>query len=64
MVDTIEKWANDSNRKYGDVELLQTDYGYHIVYYISQSTEYKLQCVSAIKAEDEQRILDTYNIKK
>jgi len=33
-VEPFLKWAIDSSRKAGDVELVETQYGYHIMYYV------------------------------
>lgn len=34
MVDSFETWALDSSRKAGDVGIVQTEYGYHIMYFV------------------------------
>ena len=39
MVKPFEEWCFDASRKTGDYGLVQTDYGYHIMYYVrSQET--------------------------
>lgn len=37
MVKPFEDWCFDDSRQYGDTGLVQTDYGYHIMYYVSSS---------------------------
>lgn len=33
-VDSFTDWANDASRKSGDVEIIESEYGYHIMYYV------------------------------
>jgi hypothetical protein len=35
MVEPFEDWCFDENRKYGDTGLVQTNYGYHIMYFVA-----------------------------
>ena len=37
MVEPFESWAYDSARKAGDTGIVQTDYGYHIMYFVGVS---------------------------
>ena len=37
MVTEFEDWCYDEERKVGDYDLVQTDYGYHIMYYVGES---------------------------
>jgi len=37
MVKPFEEWCFDDSRAYGDTGLVQTDYGYHIMYYVSST---------------------------
>lgn len=34
MVDSFDKWIFDESRKEGDVEIIESEYGYHIMYYV------------------------------
>ena len=34
MVDSFDKWIFDKSRKEGDVEMIESEYGYHIMYYV------------------------------
>jgi parvulin-like peptidyl-prolyl isomerase len=36
-VDSFKNWAIDANRKEGDVELIESEYGYHIMYFVGYS---------------------------
>ena len=38
--ENFENWALDPARKYGDVDIVQTQYGYHIMFFISKCPEY------------------------
>ena len=35
MVENFEKWCFDESRKEGDTEVVETEYGYHVMYYVS-----------------------------
>ena len=37
MVDTFSTWCFDSDRKSGDTAIVQSQYGYHIMYFVGQS---------------------------
>ncbi|MBQ7542337.1 MAG: peptidylprolyl isomerase [Clostridia bacterium] len=34
MVDSFDSWIFDAKRKEGDVEIVESEYGYHIMYYV------------------------------
>ena len=36
-VSEFDKWCFDENRQKGDVEIIETEYGFHIMYYIGES---------------------------
>ena len=36
MVSTFNAWCFDSSRKSGDVAIVKTEYGYHVMYYVSE----------------------------
>ncbi len=37
MVEPFENWCFDEARKEGDVEIVETEFGYHIMYYVGES---------------------------
>jgi len=37
MVEPFENWAIDEARKEGDVEIVETEYGYHVMYFIDNA---------------------------
>ena len=36
-VDAFDKWCFDENRKPGDTEVIETEYGYHVMYFVETS---------------------------
>ena len=40
MVDAFDKWCFDESRKYGDTDLVETEYGVHIMFYVSDDGNY------------------------
>lgn len=40
MASEFENWAMDDSHKYGDVEIVKTIHGYHIMYFIFRGPEY------------------------
>ena len=39
MVDSFNNWCFDENRKPGDTGIVETSYGYHVMYFVGQSGE-------------------------
>ncbi len=39
MVENFEKWCFDPARKAGDTGIVETEYGYHIMYFVKSNTE-------------------------
>ena len=40
MVEAFNDWCFDASRKPGDTDIVKTDFGYHIIYYVSATDEY------------------------
>ncbi len=38
MVDSFDKWIFDDSRKEGDVEIVESEYGYHIMYFVGNKS--------------------------
>ena len=55
MVTNFNDWAFDASRQAGDVDVIETDYGWHVMYFSGFGTNYRLKLV-----EDAQRS-DAYN---
>ena len=42
MVSAFNDWCFDANRKPGDVEVVETEYGYHLIYFVkTQNVQYR-----------------------
>lgn len=41
MVAAFNDWCFDSSRKTGDTDVVETDYGYHIMYFVSNTNHYQ-----------------------
>lgn len=39
MVEAFEDWCYDESRQAGDVEIIETDYGYHIMYFVGNTEQ-------------------------
>ena len=39
MVETFNDWCFDESRTAGDVDIIETDYGYHIMYYVGEGLD-------------------------
>lgn len=52
-VEAFRDWAIDAGRREGDVELVKTEYGWHIMYYVSTDDPiWKLDTASALLQQD------------
>lgn len=40
MVEAFNDWCFDEGRQSGDTDIVETDFGYHIMYFVSQTEEY------------------------
>ena len=49
-VESFRNWATDSSRKVGDTGIVESTYGYHVMYFSGFGTNYRMKLV-----EDEQR---------
>ena len=60
MVENFDKWCFDSTRKAGDTGIVETEYGYHVMYYSStDSMTYRdLMIDSDLRSEDTQKWQD------
>ncbi len=68
MVDTFNDWIFDPSRKSGDTGIVETEYGYHVMYYVSDSDPYwQVQVENAMRTEDYntfyEGVADHYKVK-
>ena len=41
MVEAFNDWCFDEARQYGDVEIVETEFGYHIMFFVSATPQWK-----------------------
>lgn len=64
MVTEFEDWIYDDARKAGDVELVKTQYGWHMMYYVGEGkTAWKVTAENGLKNEDYEKHLEELNEK-
>ena len=63
MVPSFEEWALDSSRQFGDVGIVKSDYGYHIMFFIENTSKYLYDCKTALRKEMEGEFVDSAEIK-
>jgi hypothetical protein len=64
MVSQFENWATDDSRNYGDVEIVKSKYGYHIMYFVEDTESYLYDCESAVLSDKETEFVDKATVKK
>lgn len=57
-VESFRNWATDSNRKVGDTGIVESEYGYHIMYYSGSDYAWKSAIRSTKASEDFEKQLD------
>lgn len=63
MITEFEEWATDDSRKYGDTGIVKSDYGYHIMFFISDCPSYQSSIISEIKTQKLDSMIDDAKIK-
>ena len=64
MVDEFDEWIYDENRKAGDTGLVETDHGWHVMYYDSNGdTAWRVTCLENMEADEFQALYETYEEK-
>lgn len=53
MVKEFNDWIFDANRKEGDVEIVETQYGYHVIYFVSKGGAYYDATIRNSKAQED-----------
>lgn len=58
-VEPFLNWATDTARKEGDADLVKTEYGWHIMYYVSTNDPiWKQSAASSLQQEDYEKLVD------
>lgn len=64
LVAPFEAWSLDPSRKYGDVGMVKTEYGYHLIYYISNQEAWKYTAQSAVLGNKQDENVEKITTKK
>jgi parvulin-like peptidyl-prolyl isomerase len=68
MVPEFEDWAFASGRKAGDTGIVQSDYGFHVMYFVKSTPSYRYEIESTLRTDamtaymKEQQALDTFKL--
>lgn len=54
----------DDSRKYGDVAIVKSKYGYHIMYFIDKCPQYQYNCKKDILSNRETQMVDGCAVKE
>ncbi len=63
MVEEFENWSTDKARKYGDVDIVKSDYGYHIMFFVKACPEYESKIISQIKDDNLSNMVEKAEVK-
>lgn len=61
--ENFENWALDSSRKYGDVDIVKTEFGYHIMFFISYVPNYMYTAQQDCLNEKTLKLLDSTKLE-
>lgn len=64
MVPEFEQWATDKNRRAGDVGIVKSQYGYHIMYFIYDGPVCKLNAKNDLMNKNQQEVFDNTEVKE
>jgi len=64
MVPEFEGWATDKARKYGDVDIVKSDYGYHIMFFVEDTKYYLYDSEQGALSEKGEKFVDSFEVKK
>lgn len=64
MVPEFEQWATDKNRRAGDVGIVKSQHGYHIMYFIYDGPVCKLNAKNDLMNKNQQEVFDNTEVKE
>ncbi|MBR4242061.1 MAG: peptidylprolyl isomerase [Eubacterium sp.] len=64
MVKNFEEWSTDKKRKYGDTDIVKSDFGYHIIFFVEDTTSSLFKSKIAVQTEKENEYIKSFEIKK
>ena len=57
MVEAFDAWIFDAARQYGDVDIVKTEYGYHIMFFVSSMPQWKYYAESDYISEKASQVI-------
>ncbi len=51
MVEAFNDWIFDETRKHGDTDIVKTEYGYHIMFFVGTEDEWIVECRNGVRSE-------------
>jgi hypothetical protein len=64
MVKSFEEWSTDKSRKYGDTAIVKSDFGYHIMFFVEDTTSSLFKCEQAVVSQNESKFTESFKVKK
>lgn len=64
MVPEFENWSIDNARKYGDIDIVKSTYGYHIMFFVEKTENYLYKAGVDVKDDREDDFIKSSKIKK
>lgn len=62
-VEAFDDWCTDPARAYGDVEIVKTEYGYHIIFFIDMCPRYEYQAKTDCVSDKLLKLIDSAEVK-
>ncbi|MGN0534132.1 MAG: peptidylprolyl isomerase [Eubacterium sp.] len=53
----FKNWCIDDSRRYGDTDIVKSQYGYHIMFFVNDTEAYKASVISAIKENSLEKLV-------
>lgn len=63
MTPEFENWSMDEARQYGDTEIVKTQYGYHIMFFVYNLPSYKAEIIYSISNDNALKSIEDQEIK-
>ncbi len=63
MVPSFEEWSLDASRKYGDTEIVESDFGYHIMFFVYSGPSYLGKARTQLIMEMQESVTDDLKVK-
>lgn len=64
MVPEFESWATDASRKYGDADIVKTEKGYHVMFFITNQETWKYSVEGKIFEDNNKEFIASIDSKK